>query len=253
MLIAQYMRKLSFSKIALFMVIVLVFTIDNNIGLWKSKIGVIIIDVCAYCTNLPAIFIYNDLAPESLNDSKIGDQFILRPKDTSEGKNVIASSSGMTVLSFPFFITSHLISHLFDYPATGYSLPYRYGLMLSSLYYLALGQFFLRKLLIKYLKIQAAAIEISILQLFIFWTIKSIDELKAKYFLFYQYLNLMVLMIVAFFLAWIPKLLNKSLKTGHIFYNLFLSYQGILPGNQKTVSKEFSFCKGWLIYKLVGL
>lgn len=307
------MRKTSFSKIAIVVVILLVFVIDNNLGLWKSKNRVIINDVCAYYAYLPAIFIYHDLALDSLKDFKTGDQFIIWPKVTPEGKNVITSSSGMAVLYFPFFMVSHLAAHLWAYPATGYSLPYRYGLMLSSLFYLAAGLFFLRKLLIKYFNEVVTAVvilviplttnmlwytvvespmshvysfslisiflfltdswyrkqtvskslllglltglivlvrptNILVLLLFIFWMIKNIPEIKARFHLFFGNWNLIILMIVAFVLVWIPQMLYWKMQTGHYFYYSYPDDQGFFFGNPQIIGTLFSWRKGWLLY-----
>jgi hypothetical protein len=309
----QNMRRFSISKIALFIVILLVFAIDNNLGLWRSNTRVIINDVCAYYAYLPALFIYNDAELKTLHDGKIGDQFILWPKVTPEGKNVITSSSGMAILYFPFFIAAHVAAGVFDVPATGYSLPYRYGLMLSSLFYLAVGLFFLRKLLIKYFDEWVTAIvivviplttnmlwytvvespmshvysfslisvflfltdrwfekitisktlvlglltglivlvrptNILVLLLFIFWNIKNSAEMKVRFQLFLKYWKLIVLMIAAFILVWIPQMLYWKMQTGHFFYYSYPDDQGFFFENPQIIGTLFSWRKGWLLY-----
>jgi len=307
------MKRFSISKIALFVVIILVFAIDNNLGLWKSNTRVIIHDVCAYFAYLPAIFVYHDLELKSLEGTKIGDQFILYPKVTPEGKNVITSSSGMAFLYFPFFMAAHLTAGVFDYPATGYSLPYRYGLMISSLFYLALGLVFLRKLLIKYFDEWVTAIvivviplttnmlwytvvespmshvysfslitiflfltdrwyekitfsktillgllsglivlvrptNILVLLLFIFWNIKIFAEMKVRFQLFLKNWKLIVLMIAAFILVWIPQMLYWKMQTGQYFYYSYPDDQGFFFGNPQIIGTLFSWRKGWLLY-----
>lgn len=158
--------KFGFSKIALVLVIIIVGSIDNNLGLWKDDGRVIAHDVNSYYSYLPVTFIYNDLALEKLeNGSYYGDQFILWPKESPIGKKVITASTGMSFFYFPFFIVAHWYAQIFDYPATGYSLPYRFALMLSSFVYLIIGLFFLRKLLVKYYSEFVAGVVILVLPL----------------------------------------------------------------------------------------
>ena len=147
----KVLKKIGFSKIALVLVIIIVAYIDINLGLWKDDGRVIVHDVYVYYAYLPVTFIYHDLALEKIeNGAFYNDQYVLWPKETPIGKKVITASTGMAFLYFPFFIVAHWYAQIFDYPQTGYSLPYRFALMLSSFVYLLIGLAFLRKLLLKY-------------------------------------------------------------------------------------------------------
>ncbi len=162
----KVLNKFGFSKIALVLVIIIVGYVDNNLGLWKGEGRVIVHDVYPFYSYLPITFIYHDLALEKLeNGTNYGDQFILWPKETPNGKKVITASTGMSFLYFPFFIVGHWYAQIFDYPATGYSSPYRFALMLSSFVYLIIGLFFLRKLLVKYYSEFVAGVVILVLPL----------------------------------------------------------------------------------------
>jgi hypothetical protein len=72
---------------------------------------------------------------------------------------------GMSILYSPFFIVGHWYAQIFNYPATGYSLPYRFALILSSFVYLIIGLIFLRKLLLKYFSELVTGLVILILPL----------------------------------------------------------------------------------------
>jgi len=147
----KILKKFGFSKIALVIVIIAIAYINNNLGFWKDDGRVIVHDVYYYYAYLPTIFIYDDLGLEKLERGAFyGDQYIMWPKETPIGKKVILTSCGMAYLYFPFFIAGHWYAQVFDYPITGYGLPYRFALMLSCFFYLIIGLIFLRKLLLKY-------------------------------------------------------------------------------------------------------
>ena len=57
---------------------------------------------------------------------------------------------GMAFIYFPFFIGAHLSAHLLDYNTYGFSKPYKMALVFSTVFYLWLGLFFLRKTLVRY-------------------------------------------------------------------------------------------------------
>jgi len=160
------LKKIGFSKIALVVVIIVVGYIDNNLGLWKGEGRVIVHDVYYYYSYLPVTFIYHDLALEKIeNGAFYNEQYVLWPKETPIGKKVISASTGLAYLYFPFFIVGHWYAQIFDYAVTGYSLPYRFALMLSSFVYLVIGLVFLRKLLVKYFSELVTGIVILVLPL----------------------------------------------------------------------------------------
>jgi len=80
------MRKSGLSKIAVALVILFVIAVDNNLGLWKDDGRVIVNDVYAYYAYLPSVFIHKDITLDYLNYSHVGDQFVIWPKLTPDGK-----------------------------------------------------------------------------------------------------------------------------------------------------------------------
>jgi hypothetical protein len=57
---------------------------------------------------------------------------------------------GMAILWIPFFLGAHAMAHLLGVSTLGYSWPYSFSIFLATLFYLFLGLFFLRKLLLRY-------------------------------------------------------------------------------------------------------
>ncbi len=117
-------------------------------------------DVIIYYDYLPAKFIYKDLSLRfTLADPK---KFELQfwPQTTSDGKLVLKMTMGLSYLYGPFFLVANQIAKWQGYPVDGFSLPYQVGLMISALFYLFIGLYFLRKLLLLFYDEVSTAITI---------------------------------------------------------------------------------------------
>lgn len=116
---------------------------------WLRDDGVIEWDVKGYYSYLPATFIYKDLKLDFLDGNNELFQKMW-PVRTDEGDRVIVTSCGMSILYSPFFFIAHGLAHLTSYEADGYSMPYRFALAFSALFYFLLGMIFMRKILKRY-------------------------------------------------------------------------------------------------------
>ncbi len=147
---------------ALLISIFIVFFINFNDKLWNDPHRIIVTDVLSYYAYLPATFVYNDISLESIKDKgkTLGGAFY--GKESPTGKTVIITSCGMSMLYFPFFIVAHPVAQIMGYKANGYSIPYKFALAMSSIFYLIMGAIFLRLLLIKYFDRQEVAIALLI-------------------------------------------------------------------------------------------
>lgn len=139
--------KTDLSLITIYVLIITLLVIILKTGLYKEPEKVIFEDVAIYYGYLPITFIYNDYTAVSI-DRKSNRMICTHP--TENGKRAIKYSMGMAVLYSPFFFITHLYTNLFDLDTMGYSPPYQLALMLSSLFYLAIGLIFLRKVLLRY-------------------------------------------------------------------------------------------------------
>ncbi len=310
----RFFNRPGFSKIAIIIVIVVIAYMDNNFGFWKDQNRVIISDVYSYYAYLPVTFIYHDIDLEKLeNGFYYGDQLITWPKQTPIGKKIIITSMGMSYLYFPFFIVAHWLSPALGYPASGYSPPYRFALILSSFVYLIIGLIFLRKLMLKYFSENITGVillilplatnmlwytvvespmshvynfalisvflyltdrwhedktmlqtvflglisglvalirptNILILLVFVFWDVKTWKEFTGRIVLFFNKWKHIVVMMIAFFLVWIPQLLYWKMQAGQYFYFSYPDDQGFFFGNPQILGTLFSWRKGWLLY-----
>jgi hypothetical protein len=117
---------------------------------WKNPNKVISSDIKGYYGYLPALFINDDL---KINDVKPyfldGDMKIWFQKD-AQGRSYIKFPAGMAVLYSPFFGVAHATADFWNAPANGYSEPYRFWLVIGSLFYTFLGLIFFSKLLLRH-------------------------------------------------------------------------------------------------------
>lgn len=148
----------------LFSIIAIVY-LNFHYSNWNNPKRIIIHDVQHYYSYLPAIFVYNDVSLPFKKDSdgQLGDVFYVLKSPI--GKNVIITSCGMSILYFPFFIIAHIATQFMEYPNDGYSIPYRFALVMSSIFYLLIGAVFLRKFLIKYFSKLVVAITLLVVLL----------------------------------------------------------------------------------------
>jgi len=141
------LNKFDFSLITIYVLIFALLVTIINTGLYKENEKVLYADVAIYYVYLPITFIHHDYTAVSI-DRKANQLICTHP--TSIGKRAIKYTMGMAVLYSPFFFITHLYSHLFGLDTSGYSMQYQLALLLSSLFYFAIGLFFLRKVLLMY-------------------------------------------------------------------------------------------------------
>jgi len=132
--------------ISLFVVIYVNFYYSH----WKGEKNIVVNEVLSYYGYLTAAFIYDDISLEfTKKEPKKFYGKYWRTKSPT-GKYVLRTSGGLAILYLPFFFSADAIAELIGYEATGYTLPYRFALVLSSVFYMMIGAVFLRKFLLKY-------------------------------------------------------------------------------------------------------
>jgi hypothetical protein len=148
----KYLQHIKFTKARIVNLFILFAVAYNmfNIHYWTHPDRVIYHDVISYYAYLPATMIYKDLTLDFTQDSAgyFSDKFW--PLKTPDGRNVIKMSMGLSFLYAPFFVMGHIAAGMTGYPADGFSMPYKFFLTMSALFYLALGLYFLRKILENY-------------------------------------------------------------------------------------------------------
>jgi len=120
-------------------------------------------DVTSYYSYLPAFFLKKDLSLKFFDEDpefyRLNKQY--NPQKCPNGNYVIKTSMGMAVMYLPFFAVAHVAAKLFGFPDDGYSEPYQVMIQFSGLFYLVIGLFFIRKLLLLYYSEKVTAITLA--------------------------------------------------------------------------------------------
>ena len=156
--------KFNFSSIAIWIIVAACFIINFSIGKFEKPKDVIKDDVVIYYQYLPLVFIYDDIKIEKKYGEGSTKDCIIWPMYTPEWKSVIKMTMGLSILYSPFFFIAHSIAHLFGFNPDGFSQPYTTMLLISTIFYLALGLYFLKKTL-KHYQFSDSTIAITILLL----------------------------------------------------------------------------------------
>lgn len=140
----------SLSKAAIFFIaIVLVFS-HYNTQYFSNPEKVIRYDIKSYYAYFPALYIENDLKQNFLKDPDYSHKdFFWKIKDQN-GNFIIQYSCGMSILYFPFVLIAHHVAPLLGFEPNGFTEPYSYAIILSNLFFVILGLWFFRKLLLHY-------------------------------------------------------------------------------------------------------
>lgn len=168
---------------------------------WKQPGRIIAHDVILYYQYLPATVIYKDLSLKFTSENPDFYKDKIWKIHTESGNGVSKMTMGLAVLYSPFFLAAHAFAGMLGYPADGYSDPYRFMLILSSLVYAAFGFIFLIKLLNKYFARSTVALTILAVglgtNLYFYTTIEPTMSHSYSFFLFAAFLFLVD--------AWIQK------------------------------------------------
>lgn len=127
--------------------------IEVHLNLSKYKYdNVIKWDITSYYSYLPATFIDKDVSLKFVtlenNNKNSGIKYWYI--EDEKGNRVIKYTMGMAVLYAPFFFIAHLLASPLGYANDGFSGIYECMIDFSGLIYIALGLWYLRKLLLQF-------------------------------------------------------------------------------------------------------
>lgn len=299
------------SFLAVLTITIIILMVNFDLKLWKVPNRIITHDVKSYYAYLPAIFIYQDIGLDTLNNNH-GLNERLSAIKSSNGKYHLRYTMGNAIMYSPFFLTAHLLAPVFNHDRDGYTPPYKIALLLSSTFFLLLGLFFLRKYLIQYYHESIVAFSfftivigtnllfyatieapmshsygfalisifiyltflwyrkqsflttllfgfvfglivlmrpsnIIVLIFFVLFEIGSFKDLKERVILFSKKFYLIFIMMIPFFLVWLPQFLYWKHVSGHYLYYSYED-QGFFFNNPQIFKSLFSYKKGWLLY-----
>lgn len=150
--LGEKLKKTQFkgSRIASVIIAIVMFWMVFNQKFWNDEGRIISWDIISYYAYLPATFIYNDVTLKFKDTYKGPHKFVFWPETAPNGGKVIKTSMGMSFLYSPFFFMGHAAAYLLGYDTGGFSPPYRFFIVLSSIFYLLIGLHYLRKILQQY-------------------------------------------------------------------------------------------------------
>jgi hypothetical protein len=117
---------------------------------WRNAIAY---DGKGYYSYLPAVFIYHDLQwkfMDSYEKAHYSPQEYFDYTYDVDGRKIDKYFCGVSVFQLPFFLAALLFTHLSGLNADGYSQAFQLGVSLASLFYFALGIYFLSRLLLRF-------------------------------------------------------------------------------------------------------
>ena len=103
-------------------------------------------DVVCYYDYLPATFILHDIKHMEPTAESGGQYW---GHVLPNGNKVIKTSMGMSMMYLPFFAVANAVAESLGYQKNGFTEPYSWALIISSIFYLFWGFFFLAKMLKK--------------------------------------------------------------------------------------------------------
>jgi hypothetical protein len=131
---------------------------------WRDR-NILACDVAYYYLYLPSVFVYGDLGKMDFYPAKVKEYHInfehptyeLYPQQTGRLTNKYAV--GVAVCQMPFFLLAHAYCVTSgNYPADGFSIPFKFSMVIATLIWVIAGLFVLRKLLLLYYSENAAAV-----------------------------------------------------------------------------------------------
>ena len=141
--------KYKLTTIAIIIVLLACFIIDFSLKNWEKNDRVIEHDIHWYYAYLPAQFIYDDIKLIK-SDYRFDKNYYLFWTVNADGKIIIKTTMGMSILYAPFFFVAHALASVSNYPENGFSEPYKFLLLISAIFYLFIGLDFLKKILRHY-------------------------------------------------------------------------------------------------------
>ncbi len=143
-------KKVSFTGITIFMSIVIIAIVSNNLKISNDKWkGIIESDAKGYYAYLPAVFLYNDLNFNFIEEvyKDENNHFYYDFRVNLNDKKINKYYCGTAIAELPFFVTAHYLSKLYNFEQNGYSQLYLISISIAAIFYLFIGLFFFNKIL----------------------------------------------------------------------------------------------------------
>lgn len=151
----RFISKIKTSPVSFFILLVivgLIIHVTTTRSEWREK-KIIQVDAVYYYAYLPATFIKKDLKLSFMDEADFNQGLVYHrwPGKRKDGKRVIKTTMGLSILWLPFFLIAHLYCSLFGgFEPNGFSVPYHQMISWASIVYSIIGFIFLRKFIKQY-------------------------------------------------------------------------------------------------------
>lgn len=142
------MKNKHYSRYSLFFIFIFIISIFFYFNVWKKNR--IIVDAPSYYTYLPALIIHHDLKLNYIDSDPAYYHNKIWYYKIENDKKLIKHPMGISVALSPFFVFAHLYAKITGSVQDGYSMAYQNWLSIGVLFYLFIGLYFLRKILLDY-------------------------------------------------------------------------------------------------------
>ena len=136
-------------QLAIAVVAVVCILLNTQFRKWEKEDAVIEHDVHIYYGYLPAYFIFDDIKVVKSDYQYAENGHFFWTVETPDGKRVFKMTMGLAILYSPFFAVAHYYALHSDYPANGFSEPYKMMLLMATVFYLVMGLWLVRMLLLR--------------------------------------------------------------------------------------------------------
>lgn len=151
-----YMKEINYSRYSILFIFVFIISVFFYFNIWNKNR--IIVDAPSYYTYLPALIIHKDLKLNYIDTKPAFYKNKVWYYKIEEDKKLIKHPMGISVALSPFFIAGHLIAKMTGAVQDGYSMTYQNSVSIGVLFYLFIGLYFLRKILLEYFSEKITAI-----------------------------------------------------------------------------------------------
>jgi hypothetical protein len=152
----------SFSWLCWLFISVFYCAANLNLSLWEKLQTIGPWDQLAYYSYLPAAFIHHDFSFQKLAGTPF---YPVMHLPGPKGLPVLNMTCGVALLQLPFFAVAYLHCHLAGYEVSGFSLPFHLWAQIGCAFYVFLGLFYLRKVLLRYFSEFAAGLTLLLIAL----------------------------------------------------------------------------------------
>lgn len=148
----------SWSNLAFVIIFYVIIYQTLSLKFYQNPHRIIDSDASNYYAYLPLTFIYDQM------DYRFDEESYLIMKDyvysipVENGNNINPYTMGMAIAYSPFFFAVHLPTKWMGYPTTGFSMPYRIGIILACLFYAITALLLLKKILVRFFDDRVSAL-----------------------------------------------------------------------------------------------